>query len=85
MNGKLLAMFLLVGLPFAHAEDWPTYRHDNRRSGVSAEQLPAQLSEAWTYKSRCRLRPLGRDLPNGMPFPETRTCSPCAISIPPSS
>ena len=51
MTGKLLALFLLVGLTVVHAEDWPTYRHDNRRSGVSAEQLPAQLKETWVYKS----------------------------------
>ena len=51
MNAKPLALFLLAGIPFAHAEDWPTYRHDNRRSGVSAEQLPPQLKETWVYKS----------------------------------
>jgi outer membrane protein assembly factor BamB len=50
MRGKLSVLLLCTAL-HVHAEDWPTYRHDNRRSGVSAEQLPAQLSEAWTYKS----------------------------------
>ena len=50
MRGKLSALFLIAALHL-HAEDWPTYRHDNRRSGVSSEQLPAQLSETWTYKS----------------------------------
>ncbi|HJO52967.1 MAG TPA: PQQ-binding-like beta-propeller repeat protein, partial [Verrucomicrobiota bacterium] len=44
-------MLLLVTALNLQAEDWPTYRHDNRRSGVSSEQLPAQLKEAWTYKS----------------------------------
>ena len=51
MIGKLLALFLLATLPYADAKDWPTYRHDNRRSGVSPEQLPTQLKEAWVYKS----------------------------------
>lgn len=51
MTGKLLALFLLAALPVVHADDWPTYRHDNRRSGVSAEQLPTQLKDAWVYKS----------------------------------
>jgi len=51
MKTRTLALFLLAGPPFVHAEDWPTYRHDNRRSGVSEEQLPAQLKEAWVYKS----------------------------------
>ena len=51
IRGKLSVLLLCTAL-HVHAEDWPTYRHDNRRSGVSAEQLPAQLSEAWTYKSQ---------------------------------
>ena len=50
MRGTLSVLLLFTAL-HVHAEDWPTYRHDNRRSGVSAEQLPAQLSEAWAYKS----------------------------------
>jgi len=50
MWGKL-SILLLVSALNLQAEDWPTYRHDNRRSGVSQEQLPAQLTEAWTYKS----------------------------------
>ena len=47
-----LSVLLLCTTLHVHAEDWPTYRHDNRRSGVSAEQLPAQLSETWAYKSQ---------------------------------
>lgn len=36
----------------AHADDWPTYRHDIRRSGVTAERLaPEKLREAWVYRS----------------------------------
>lgn len=32
------------------AEDWPTFRHDNRRSGVGSTQLDApSLREAWAY------------------------------------
>ena len=50
MRGKLSILLLVTALNL-QAEDWPTYRHDNRRSGVSSEQLPAQLKEAWTYKS----------------------------------
>jgi outer membrane protein assembly factor BamB len=34
------------------AADWPTYRHDNRRSGVSGETLAAEsLAAVWTYRS----------------------------------
>ena len=31
------------------ADDWPTYRHDAGRSGISAESLSAPLSEDWTF------------------------------------
>ena len=50
MTGKTAVLFLAFTLSI-HAGDWPTYRHDNRRSGVSPEQLRAQLREAWVYKS----------------------------------
>jgi len=29
------------------AEDWPTYMHDNARSGVTGESLRLPLSEHW--------------------------------------
>ena len=50
MNPKIPLLFLVFTLQ-VHSSDWPTYRHDNRRSGVTTEQLQAQLKEAWTYKS----------------------------------
>ena len=31
------------------ADDWPTYRHDAGRSGISAESLSAPLSEDWMF------------------------------------
>jgi len=31
--------------------DWPTYQHDNRRSGVTAERLEPPLTEQWVFKS----------------------------------
>lgn len=33
------------------AEDWPTYRHDNRRSGITSEAIQTPLTEAWTFAS----------------------------------
>jgi len=34
------------------AEDWPTYRHDNHRSGITSEVLNAEyLQEIWVYRS----------------------------------
>lgn len=35
----------------ASAADWPTYRGDNRRSGVTAESIKVPLSPAWAYAS----------------------------------
>lgn len=35
----------------ARAEDWPTYRHDNRRSGVTSESLETPLTQVWEYRS----------------------------------
>lgn len=34
------------------AEDWPTYQHDNQRSGVTCESLNLPLNEQWRYISR---------------------------------
>jgi len=31
-------------------EDWPTYRHDNARSGYIAAKVPVKLKEAWWVK-----------------------------------
>ena len=33
----------------AVADDWPTYRHDNQRSAVTAERVAAPLSEDWAF------------------------------------
>lgn len=34
------------------AEDWSTYLHDNRRSGVTSEHLDLPLAEVWSYTSQ---------------------------------
>lgn len=37
---------------WAHAGDWPTYQHDNRRSATTDEQFkPKALKEAWRFDS----------------------------------
>jgi len=47
----LATAICLLGVisPTARAEDWPTYQHDNRRSGVTAERLPFPLRKVWEY------------------------------------
>jgi len=39
------------------ADDWPTFMHDNHRSGVTSEQLELPLSESWVFKAAHRPEP----------------------------
>ncbi len=51
-SSAILALFLSI--PFtAHVlgANWPTYQHDNRRSGVTSERLEPPLSEQWVFES----------------------------------
>lgn len=43
---------ILLNPPFILAEDWPTYRHDVRRGGITSERLSFPLKELWIYKSQ---------------------------------
>ena len=44
---------LAVALPVAaQAGDWPTYRHDNARSGVTAEAVKPPLVQCWVFQPR---------------------------------
>lgn len=48
----LVNAILFFNCPVAWAEDWPTYMHDNLRSGVTSEELNLNvLSQAWVYIS----------------------------------
>jgi outer membrane protein assembly factor BamB len=63
VNSKLfrlnlcLLLSLLLLSSTARAEDWPTYRHDNSRTGSTSEQLFAPLVLQWVYTSPYRPRP----------------------------
>ena len=48
-----LPLLALISAPLerATAADWPTYRFDNRRSGVTPESVPLPLAPAWTLTS----------------------------------
>jgi outer membrane protein assembly factor BamB len=48
-----LALLALISAPIerATAADWPTYRFDNQRSGVTPESIPLPLASAWTQVS----------------------------------
>jgi len=43
-----LACFFISSL--ALAEDWPTYAHDNQRTGVTTEKLVPPLSMSWVFE-----------------------------------
>ncbi len=48
----LAILFLLANYAVAYAADWPTYRKDIARGGVTAEALnPENLREAWVWRS----------------------------------
>ncbi len=49
--GFLLLVFVSALAGRTAAADWPTYRHDNRRSGITPESIPLPLTLAWTYTS----------------------------------
>ena len=49
MIRSTLALLVLCSVNTAKAVSWPTYRHDNRRNGVSSEPLKLPLAQAWTH------------------------------------
>jgi len=53
-----LAIILIVSLfNLSEANDWPTYRCDNRRSGITSERLKLPLYERWRYVPKHATRP----------------------------
>ncbi len=51
MNRRHIRIGLCLLPLLAAADDWPTYRHDNRRSAVSPESLRQPLQEDWVYRA----------------------------------
>ena len=52
-------LFLFIGLSVC-AADWPTYRADASRSGVSSEQLAMPLKQMWVHQPLHAPRPAWR-------------------------
>ncbi|MDP6634191.1 MAG: PQQ-binding-like beta-propeller repeat protein [Phycisphaerae bacterium] len=46
-----VALMILLPAALVSADDWPTYRHDNRRSGATPENLLPPLKPVWRYDS----------------------------------
>ena len=56
----VLAVAASINVP-ALAGDWPTYRHDVARSGVTAEKVSPPLEQSWVFQSRHAPRPAWGD------------------------
>jgi len=73
---RILGTLVLLGTSLTaaaglSAADWPAYRHDLARSGVTEEALPAPLHRQWVYAAAHAPKPAwpepGREL-NRLPF-----------------
>ncbi len=57
----LLAWIVATISSGAVAEDWPTYRHDAARSGITSEKVQTPLVECWVFKARHAPQPAWSD------------------------
>ncbi|MHC4251070.1 MAG: outer membrane protein assembly factor BamB family protein, partial [Planctomycetota bacterium] len=62
----LLAAMLTLVAAGASAEDWPTYRHDMARSGVTSDRAEPPLRELWAFRPHHAPAPAWTD-PNPRP------------------
>src|SRR5437763_12696705 len=55
-SGPLLALLALLALPPrpTAADDWPQFRHDAQRTGVSKDHVHLPLMELWSRTSQLR-------------------------------
>ncbi len=58
-----IALGLVLGLAGGNVlgDDWPTYRHDAARSGITAEQLEPPLAQCWVFRARLAPQPAWGD------------------------
>src|SRR5512136_1695824 len=47
MRFILATILIAFAAASSSAEDWPTYRHDVRRTGVTPEELPGEMNLQW--------------------------------------
>lgn len=62
----LATLLLVAGSAVSSADDWPTYRCDVGRSGVTEETLKPPLSQSWSFQPRHAPEPAWGD-PNPRP------------------
>jgi len=53
----VLYFVILINSGTTKADDWPTFMHDNHRSGVTSERLELPLSESWVFKASHQPQP----------------------------
>jgi outer membrane protein assembly factor BamB len=51
MKASVFLSLSILALPL-FAEDWPTYRHDGKRTALSAEAMPSKIFAQWTFVPR---------------------------------
>jgi outer membrane protein assembly factor BamB len=56
MRQVMLSFVLTIVLAAVGYADWPTFQHDNARSGATQEPLPSDPVLAWSYQSPSRPR-----------------------------
>jgi outer membrane protein assembly factor BamB len=63
--------FLLLALVASgNAEDWPTWRHDRLRTGITSERLDPPLEQVWAFRSRqSRVAPKPTHSPQQAKYP----------------
>jgi outer membrane protein assembly factor BamB len=64
----LLALLLCLFTLGASAADWPTYRMDNNRGGVSPEALQLPLHQSWSHHPAQPPRPAWPEAPAGQDY-----------------
>ncbi len=52
IGSLVLAAMVVVSAAASRAGDWPTYRHDPARSGVTSESLKTPLDPCWVFRPR---------------------------------
>jgi outer membrane protein assembly factor BamB len=67
-NNRNISILLIICIAiFSYTNtcsaDWPTYRADNQRSGVTDETLQLPLTKSWTYKATHTPQPAWPEMP----------------------
>ena len=57
----LMVLALAIGSAGAWAEDWPMYRHDVARSGITGERVQPPLVECWAFQAKAGPEPAWGD------------------------